>query len=175
MKKKEYKNYEFIANYSINVFNDYSISELSRLGVKAVTLSQELNKEDIQNINSNIDKELIVYGRARLMITKYCLLGCSNGCYPTCKMSCTNFDNKYYLKDRMGFLFRIIPDHLKTITSIYNSKILSIEYSDLNIDYARIDVLEENIDEINNVIRTVKEGKRFEGPEFTNGHMNRDV
>lgn len=175
MKKEEYKKYDFIANYSINVFNDYSIDELSKIGVKTVTLSSELNKNDIQNIKSDIDKELIVYGRARLMITKYCLLGSANSCYPTCKMKCTNFDNKYYLKDRMGFKFRIIPDHLKTITSIYNSKILSIDYSDLNLDYARIDVLEENIEEINNVIRTVKEGKRFEGQNYTNGHLSRNV
>ena len=174
IKKDEYKNYEFISNYSMNVYNDYTISELARLGVDCVTLSSELNKTDIQNIHSPIDKELTVYGRARLMITKYCLLGSSNSCYPKCDMKCKS-GNKYYLKDRMGFLFRIIPDNLKTITSIYNSKILSIEYGDLNIDYARIDVLEESIDEINNVIRTVKVGKRFEGSNYTNGHLNRDV
>ena len=174
MKKDEYKDYEFISNYSMNVYNDYTISELARLGADCITLSSELNKSDIQNIHSPVDKELTVYGRARLMITKYCLLGSSNMCYPTCDMKCKS-GKKYYLKDRMGFLFRIIPDNLKTITSIYNSKILSIEYSDLNIDYARIDVLEENISEINNIIRTVKAGKRFEGPNYTNGHLNRDV
>ena len=46
---------------------------------------------------------------------------------------------------------------------------------DLNLDYVRIDILEENISEINNVIKTVKSGKRFEGPEFTSGNMNRYV
>ena len=174
IKKDEYKNYEFISNYSMNVYNDYTISELGRLGIGCVTLSSELNKTDIQNIHSSVDKELTVYGRVRLMITKYCLLGCANMCYPTCDMKCKS-GSKYYLKDRLGFLFRIIPDNMKTITSIYNSKILSIDYSDLNIDYARIDVLEENIDEINNVIKTVKSGRRFYGSNYTNGHLNRSV
>lgn len=90
-------------------------------------------------------------------------------------MKCQNDTNKYYLKDRMGFLFRIIPDNLQTITTIYNSKTLSIDCGDLNIDYARIDILDENIDEINNVIRTVKSGKRIEGQNYTNGHLNRNV
>ena len=174
IKKEEYKNYEFISNYSMNVYNDYTVAELARLGANCITLSSELNKNDIQNVHSPVDKELIVYGRARLMITKYCLRGSSNMCYPTCEMKCKS-NNKYYLKDRLGFLFRIIPDNLKTITSIYNSKILSIEYTDLNIDYARIDVLEENIDEINSIINNVREGKRFEGPNYTNGHLNRDI
>ena len=75
----------------------------------------------------------------------------------------------------MGFLFKVIPNNLQTLSNIYNSKILSIEYDDLNVDYARIDILEETIPEINNIIKTVKSGKRFEGPEFTNGNSNRFV
>ena len=75
----------------------------------------------------------------------------------------------------MGLLFRIIPNNLQNLSNIYNSKIISIEYDDLNIDYARIDILDETIPEINNVIRTVKAGKRFEGPDYTNGNLNRSV
>ena len=83
--------------------------------------------------------------------------------------------NKYYLKDRLGFLFRIIPDNIQTITTIYNSKITSIEYDGLPIDFARIDILDESIDEINYAIKLVKEGKRFEGKDFTNGNLNRII
>ena len=75
----------------------------------------------------------------------------------------------------MGLLFKIIPNNLQTLTNIFNSKTLSIEYLDLNIDYARIDILDENISEINNIIRNVKLGKRFEGSGYTNGNLNRDV
>lgn len=175
IRNPDYKKYDFIANYSLNIFNNYTVAEFSRMGVDTVTLSSELNKEDIQNISSEVDKELIVYGRTRLMITKYCLLGSSSSCYPTCDMKCKKPNTEYYLKDRMGLKFRVIPDNLKSISSIYNSKILSIDYKDLNIDYSRIDILDENIEEINNVILTVKAGKRFEGPNYTNGHLKRDI
>ena len=75
----------------------------------------------------------------------------------------------------MGLSFRVIPYNLQTLSNIYNSKTLSIEYDDLNIDYARIDILEETIPEINNIIRTVRSGKRFDGPDYTNGNLNRFV
>ena len=174
MKETEYKNYDFIANYTLNIFNNYSAYELSRTGVDTLTLSPELNKFDVQNIISNIDKELIVYGRLKVMSSRYCLLGHSNICYPTCDSKCRE-NNKYYLKDRMGFLFRVIPDNFQTVTNIYNSKILSISPTDLNIDYARINILDENIEEINHIISVVKSGSRLEGQDYTNGHMNRNV
>ncbi len=174
MKKNEYKKYDFIVGYGMNIFNDYSINELSRIGVDTVTLSPELNKSDILKIHSNIDKELIVYGRLKLMSTKYCFLGESNLCYPTCKVRC-KLDSKYYLKDRMGFKFRVIPDNSQTVTSIYNSKILSIDFKDLNIDYARVDILDENISEINHVINTIRNKKHFKGQDYTSGHISRNV
>ena len=83
--------------------------------------------------------------------------------------------NKYYLKDRLGFLFRIIPDNIQTITTIYNSKITSIEYAGLPIDFARIDILDENIDEINFVVAQVLNGARLEGKEYTNGNFNKEI
>lgn len=69
----------------------------------------------------------------------------------------------------MNFDFRIIPDNLSTITTMYNSKILSIVTNDINVDLVRIDILDEKVFEIQNIINTVKQGKRFEGKEYTNG------
>ena len=81
----------------------------------------------------------------------------------------------YKLKDRMGFKFRVIPDNSQTVTSIYNSKILSIDFKDLNIDYARVDILDENISEINHVINTIRNKKHFKGQDYTSGHISRNV
>ena len=36
--------YTFIANYTMNIFNEYSIQELQSLGINVVTPSVELNK-----------------------------------------------------------------------------------------------------------------------------------
>ncbi len=175
MKEDKYKNLDFIANYTMNVFNDYTINELSKKYVNTITLSPELSKDDIRNMHSPIDKELIVYGKIKVMTSKYCLLGRSNLCYPTCDSKCKDRNSVYSLRDRMGFSFRILPNDLQSLTNIYNSKTLSITYDDLNIDSVRIDIMDETIDEINNVIRIVKSGNRFEGENYTNGNLNRFV
>lgn len=172
---KEYKNsYEFIGNYNLNVFNNATINNLD---VNTITISPELNKDEINSIaiNSNIPTEFIVYGNIPLMTSNYCLLGKTNKCYPECTQKC-KLNNKYYLKDRMNFLFRIIPDNIQTITTIYNSKINFIETTEINnVTNFRIDILDECIDEINNIICTVKEGNRLEGKDYTNGNINRSV
>lgn len=71
--------------------------------------------------------------------------------------------------------FEILPDNIQTVTTVFNSKITSLSPSDFNVDYARIDILHESIDEINTIITTVKSGKRFEGKEYTNGNLNRII
>lgn len=168
---KDYKDYELICNYTFNIFNNLTINELP---VNTITLSPELNKTDLENFNTEKNTELIVYGKTPLMNSNYCLLGKSNKCYSSCEHKC-NSSNKYYLKDRLGFLFRIIPDNIQTITTIYNSKITSIEYSGLPIDFARIDILDENISEINDIIKIVSTGKKLEGNEYTNGNFNKEI
>ena len=71
----------------------------------------------------------------------------------------------------MNFKFRIVPDNTCCLTTIYNSKTTSITYNDLNIDFARIDILDESVENIQNIINTVKENKRFEGNNYTNGKI----
>ncbi len=174
---EKYKdNYEFIGNYTLNVFNDVSVNGYNRLGLNTITLSPELNKSDIKTICATVKPkiELIVYGNIPVMTTGYCFLGNSNKCYPDCKSRCE--DNcTYYLKDRLGLNFRILPNNIQTITTIYNSKTTSIDHTDLNVDRVRIDILDENILEINNIIKTVKSGKRLSGKDYTNGNFVRNV
>ena len=169
-------NLDIIANYSFNVFNNYTENELQGLGFSTFTISPELDKYSINSIlkNKEIKSEMIIYGSTPVMNSNYCLLGSSNRCYKDCTRKCMS-NNKYYLKDRMGFNFRIIPDNSQTVTTIYNSKILSILPTDFNSDNYRIDILDENIDEINNIVSTVKSGKRLEGQKYTNGNLNRNI
>jgi putative protease len=168
--------YEFIGNYTLNVFNSYSINGFKNLGLSQITLSPELNKNNILEINdkTNINKELIVYGNIPVMTLGYCVLGKSNKCYPNCKALCKS-KNTYYLKDRLGLSFRVVPDNIQTLNTIYNSKITSLDFSDLPIDSVRIDILNENILEINNIIETVRQEKRFDGKDYTNADFIREV
>lgn len=175
--KEKYKDkFDYIANYTLNVHNSYSEKLLHKLGVSKVTLSPESTSSIITSIcnNKSAKSELIVYGKAPLMTANYCFLGKTNKCYPTCGSKCKE-NVKYYLKDRLGFYFRIIPDNIQTVTTIYNSKITSISGSDFNIDSYRIDILDEDIDEINSIIQTALSKNRLEGKEYTNGNLNREI
>ena len=171
---EKYKNeYKFIGNYTLNVYNNYTVDELHSLGIQDITISPELsNLSLIDSYKNNI--EIIVYGNTPVMTMNYCLLGNSNHCYSECQKLC-NTNNTFYLKDRMGFKFRLIPDNTCTVTTLYNSKITSINPFELIFNDYRIDILDENIDEINNIISTVKNHKILEGNTYTNGNFCREV
>ena len=166
--------YEFIANYTFNIFNDLTLNDLQKYGISTCTLSPELSKDSLLALSDKFQKELIVYGNIPLMNTRYCLLGKSNSCYPECTTKCTS-SNTYELKDRLNMKFKILPDNTQTITTIFNCKTLSITPEPFNIDFARIDILDENIDTINNIVYTVLNNKRCEGKDFTNGNLNREI
>ncbi len=177
-------NFEIIANYTFNIFNLYSVNELKNLGINKFTISPESTKEIIDNLcnstveNNNFERylpaELIVYGKTPLMNMNYCVLGKTNKCYPTCDSKCMS-ENSYYLKDRLNMKFRILFDNIQTVSTIYNCKTTSISADCFNTDCLRIDILDESIDEINNIVCTVKNNERFEGKEFTNGNLNRSI
>lgn len=176
LSKEFNKNFEIITNYTFNVYNNYTISELKELGAIRYTISPELDKTTINSLSNctSLDNELIVYGKTPVLNMNYCLLGETDKCYPTCKQKC-NSKNSYLLKDRLNMTFQISPDNIQTVTTIYNSKITSISPSDFNINFARIDILNENIDEINNIVLKVKNGERLEGKNYTNGNLNREI
>ena len=176
--EKYKRKYEFIGNFTLNCFNTASIHTYRSLGISKITLSPELNLEDITNIN-NIEKnhiplELIVYGNTPVMKMNYCVLGVSNKCYPDCLMRCRT-DNKYYLIDRLGFKFRILPDNVQTVTTIFNSKTTCITHIETGINSVRIDLLDESIDEINNIAKASATGAKLEGKQYTYGNLNREV
>ena len=166
---EEFKNIPKVSNYTLNIANNYSINELKELEIIKYTVSPEFEKETISNLSQEIEKEIIVYGKTLLMTTEYCMIGVYHNCPGTCTQG------KYKLKDRMGFEFPICTDRINCNNFIYNSKITSIEWKNLNVNSIRIDILDETIEEINNIIKMQKEGKRFEGQDYTNGNLNRTI
>ena len=168
--------YEIIGNYTLNIYNSYTASYLSDFNVCSCTISPELDRNSILDFCNftKLNKEMIVYGNTPVMCMNYCPLGKSNKCYDGCDRMCMNTD-KYFLKDRLGMMFRLIPDNTQTISTLYNCKILSIQYGDFNVDSVRIDILDEDINSINEIILNVSNNNRFEGKEFTNCNLNREI
>ena len=115
----------FVTDYSLNVVNAESCYELFKLGAKRVTLSYELNKRQTEELISAYNEandgnpalEMVVYGRAPLMFTKYCPLKTMNQC-GKCKTK------HYELKDEHG-AFPILT-HEDCSTTLLNGKTLNL-------------------------------------------------
>ena len=176
LKKYSKDDYEFIGNYTLNVFNNNTMEEYRKLGISRITLSRELNQELIKEMlaNANINTEMIVYGNLPLMASSYCFLGKTNKCYPNCGTNCKK-NNKYYLKDRLGFNFRVVPNSIETVTLICNSKTLSVSTKDLPVNFVRLDILDESINEINEAVGKAYNREKLEGLQYTNGNLYREV
>ncbi|WP_027398666.1 U32 family peptidase [Anaerovorax odorimutans] len=174
----------FVTDYSLNVVNSASCYELYRLGAKRVTLSYELNKRQIEDlINAYYEEndgypalEMIVYGKAPLMFTKYCPLKKMNQC-SICKRS------SYELKDEHG-TFPIIC-HDDCTTTILNGKTLNlldemscikgIEAFRLNFT---VESKEEVVKTINKAFSKLNGGMDkavFNQETDTRGHFNKEI
>lgn len=170
---------KIITDSSLNVVNYKSVAMLHNLGVERITLSQEINKESIKKLISNYIKEystnpnleLIVYGRSKIMHTKYCPLKRLGHC-GECKKS------KFALKDDYGY-FPLMFNSDCTI-SIFNSNPLNIidDINDLKgISCYRIVWTDETVEEIKEILETLKRAIKGEKTnsfirnKHTHGHF----
>lgn len=158
-------NKKIYADYKINITNNVSEKFIKDLGIERFTVSPELDKKGINEFETNIEKEAVVYGRICLMTSKYCPIGKNENCNGKCKNAI------YELRDRKNFDFPILTDRTNCHSEIYNSKVISAEYKKLNIDYARIDIFNETAEEIEDIINKVKQNQKFTGKNYTNGNF----
>lgn len=73
---KYIKKYDVIGNYTLNIFNNFAIKKYSDLELNKITLSPELDKENILNITAKsiLPCEIIAYGNLPVMNLNYCPL-----------------------------------------------------------------------------------------------------
>ena len=172
-----------MTDYSLNVVNAASVYKLHELGAKRVTLSYELNRKHIQNLIENYQNEnggspcleMIVYGRAPLLFTKYCPLRKMNLC-GKCK------DRQYVLKDGND-TFPIVS-HQDCTTTILNGKVLNLldEIPSLNgIEAFRLNFTLESKEEVKEIIAIAKAKlagdttPTFNQQEHTRGYFNKEI
>lgn len=174
----------FVTDYSLNVVNSASCYELHRLGAKRVTLSYELNKRQIEDLIQAYQKEndgcpaleMIVYGRAPLLFTKYCPLEKMNQC-GLCRT------NRYELKDEHG-TFPILS-HEDCTTTILNGKTLNLLDEMQSIKGVEAFRLNFTIESKEQVVETIEKalGKLngsmnesvFDQETDTRGHFNKEI
>lgn len=174
----------FVTDYSLNVVNSTSVYELHRQGAKRVTLSYELNKQQIKElIDAYYAKndgypalEMVVYGRAPLMFTKYCPLKKMGQC-GVCR------EKTYEIKDEYGS-FPVIPHEDHTVT-ILNGKVLNLldEMPTIEgIEAFRLNFTIESADEVTRIVREAQKklngtSKKslFNQETDTRGHFNKEI
>ena len=179
-----YKENGFIADFSLNVVNSKAVYMLHKLGAKRITLSYEMNKNQIDSLIEQYVKdndglpnlEMIVYGHAHLLFTKYCPLKKFNLC-GKCK------ENQYVIKDDYGE-FPIIS-HKDCTTTIINGKVYNLidELETIeNINVFRLQFTIESkqqcIDVINmykNKLETLNKTQLFNSSTDTRGHFKKEI
>lgn len=101
-----------VADFSANVFNRYSAEELFNGGFDMITVSPELNKEQLEHFAKGPGKkEIIVHGAMHMMVSRHCVIGALAGKQKNsvpCGYHCRG--GKFYLNDRMGMNFPVIGD-----------------------------------------------------------------
>ena len=174
----------FVTDYSLNVVNAESCYALYKLGAKRVTLSYELNRHQIQDLISAYEEanggspalEMIVYGRAPLLFTKYCPLK-KMGLCGSCK------SGAYELKDEYGE-FPVLT-HEDCSTTILNGKILNLldEMPQIDgVEAFRLSFTIESAAEVKRIIDLAQrklEGSTdksaFNQKTDTRGHFNKEI
>lgn len=134
------------ADYTLNIFNNLSENILQNLEIARFAISPELDRNLINELGSKIEKELVVYGRECLMTSKYCPIGKNENCNQACQKG------KFELKDRKNFVFPVVSDITNCHARIYNSRIMKIDYKNIDTDFIRIDILNESQEEIEKII-----------------------
>lgn len=178
------KTNSFVTDYSLNVVNATSCYELYRLGAKRVTLSYELNKLQIEELINAYYREnegypaleMIVYGKAPLMFTKYCPLKKMNQC-GNCKT------RSYELKDEHG-KFPIIT-HEDCTTTLLSGKTINLLDDLQSIKGVEAFRLAFTVESKEQVVKTVNDaiGKLngslnksvFNHETDTRGHFNKEI
>ncbi|MDN5345112.1 MAG: family peptidase [Clostridia bacterium] len=135
-------------DYHFNAFNSWTLKALKEAGLKGVTLSPELNLEQLRGLVAPLAVEAIVHGALPLMIAAHCVVGARLGgkrpgqaCTAPCRRG------RFSLKDRLGLVFPVRSDrHCRFY--IYNAKEISLldhlgEIAALGLDWIRIEAREK--------------------------------
>lgn len=168
-----------IGDYKLNIFNSKAL-EFYRKDLNNVSLSLEINRKEIKEINDKSGALCGIYGKAELMVSEYCPIGSSFGgkCKDKeCNGACMK--DSFTLVDRMNEGFKVMTDKYCR-SHILNSLPLNLidEIEDLKsigINSFRVDFKDEDENEVIEILKEIRKYKRVEGKKFTKGHYRRGV
>lgn len=147
-----------ICDASIHVYNAYSALFLKKLGVKAATLSLELNDMYIKQLMDHYTKLSddafpmikVIYGRVEVMVSKHNPVVVSDA----------DINKQYYLKDKFNNAYPLMSDNEKNM-HLYDFNIKDEihkieEYKGWGIHHFRLDFTTETKEEVKRTISNAK-------------------
>ncbi len=188
-------------NFTLNLFNHWSIAGFEAQRVKQVCASPELTLEQLltfQKADFKPNLEVMVHGPMELMVSEYCPIHSVEVNSETCRRVCR--EAPYYFRDRLNFDFPVLTDqfcrmHLlnsKDLCLIEDlAKLSKLQRSVLRLDLRTypsaavgyfIDRYQQRLKEIAagnpmnvDLDEFIAENKRLTGRGITKGHYFRGV
>lgn len=110
------------ADFSLNICNSLTIKELNELGFDFVTLSFELQDNEVYKLTANNNNIELVENLATAMTSRYCLIGSFVGTKDkdVCNRACTL--GKYYILDGFNKKYDIVCDNFDCIMRLVRNK-----------------------------------------------------
>lgn len=184
-----FEEFNLIADFTLNIVNDYSYNFYLDNNFNRITLSPELNLTGISKMDLDRNKtEILGYGYIPVMTTKHCVISTVLEKGKNCQMC----RERMGLLDKIGEIFPIEKKY-NCITEIYNSKkILLIEdwkkLVKAGIGYFRLNFLDESPREIKKIVllhqrfikgqmeeEDISTLQKLKKAGFTKGHLNRGI
>jgi len=110
--RRKYPNMEIHASTQMHNHNDFGLSLLKDLGVKRVVLDRELSLEEINNLKTEIDKEIFIHGALCVSYSGCCLFSAMHGrrsgnrgeCVGACRLPYKLVENNREIKTSGQYL-----------------------------------------------------------------------
>ena len=145
-------NNKLVTDTYLNIVNSYSIDYLNKNNIDRITLSYESDLDNIKEISNHIsldNVELIIYGRANLMIMKHDVIG---------YLTNNDYNYEYFLEGVNKERFKVTRE--SNITTIYHKDITDRineleDLKELGIGYVRVEFLDDKPSDIKRVLNEV--------------------
>ena len=159
--------FEIMGGNFLNVANSLACKVLEKEKLQDITISAELDLNEIRSIKTQLNKGIIAYGKLPLMLLVNCPL--KNG------RDCGSCDQKGYITDRLGYRFPI-RCHLKVSELLNHTPIfLADRMTDLqNLDYLILYFTDETKAEVEAVIAAYEKQENILN-QYTRGLYYRSV
>jgi putative protease len=132
-------------DYTFNIFNAASVAYFLQKGARKVTLSPELNREQIAGLASWPATEMMVFGDMAMMVSEHCPIGSALGGKKGTQCSGPCRQQGYALQDRLRINFPLETDR-DCRMHLFNSRQLNLypildDIAGLGVESIRLELI----------------------------------